>query len=293
MHSHPTLLVTGASGQLGRQVIQTLLEAGETRLLAGTRKPHKLADLAERGVPTREVDFDRPESLQGAFHGVERLLLISTDALDQPGRRVRQHRAAIDAAVAAGVRHLVYTSLPNPVPQSAALLAPDHHETEQAIRASGLGYTILRNTLYADNLLAALPQIVESGRWLHAAGKGKIALVTRADCARAAAAALASTFEGQRVLNVTGPDLLDRDETSALIAAVSGRPVQAVEVPPAGLVAGMVAAGLPAPFAEVLASFDVAQSMGEYAIRSATVEELTGRAPMPLAEFLAGQFSRR
>lgn len=283
MNSIPTLLVTGASGHLGRQVIENLKKTAGFNLVAGTRDPSKMPD---PGIELRVVDFDNPTTLAIAFAGVDRLLLISTDALDKPGRRIAQHRAAISAAVAAGVKHVVYTSVINAVEDSASLVTPDHYETEQAIIASGLGYTILRNGLYADNLLGSLPHIVSSGQWYHSAGKGKIALVTRFDCARIAAAALTGEFNGKRILDVTGPELLDHDEIAGQIGGVIGRPIEAISIDAESLVEGMTQAGLPEQFARVLASFDIAQANGEFAVLSPSILKLTGVAPTSVREFL-------
>ncbi len=238
------------------------------------------------------MDFDRPETLAAAFAGVDRLLLISTDSLGTPGHRIAQHRAAIDAAVAAGVKHLLYTSTTNASLESAALVASDHYQTEQAIHASGLGYTILRNSLYTDNLLPGLPQSLSTGQWYHAAGDGKIAMNTREDCARTAAAALESSFDGRQILEVTGGELLDHDETAAIIREVTGRPLTAIAVDAASLVAGMTRAGLPAAFAEVLASFDTAQANGEYAIATPVIRDLTGHEPVSVRDFLLANRSR-
>ncbi|MEO5728244.1 MAG: NAD(P)H-binding protein, partial [Byssovorax sp.] len=143
-----TLLVTGASGQLGRRVVELLLEAKAGTVVAATRDPAKLADLAARGVLVRKADFDDEGSLAEAFAGVDRLLLISTDSLVRPGHRLAQHQAAVRAAVSAGVGHIVYTSFTNPGVESPITVAPDHRLTEEAIAATKLGFTILRNNLY-------------------------------------------------------------------------------------------------------------------------------------------------
>ena len=185
------LLVTGASGQLGRRVIELLLEAETPNLIAASRDPAKLADLAVRGVETRRADFDDPASLAVAFAGVDRLLLVSTDALNQPGRRIAQHRAAVAAAAAAGVKHVVYTSAPGARPQVDGGVIDDHFWTEQALAASAIpGWTILRHNLYAELLLMGAGQAVASGALYSAtAGAGR-AYVSREDCARIDAAAL-------------------------------------------------------------------------------------------------------
>src|SRR5262249_19713219 len=138
-----TLLVTGASGHLGRRVLELLLEAGAGQIIAATRTPEKLADFAQRGVVVRHADFDDPASLAEAFKGAERLLLISTDAIGTPGLRIQQHTNAIKAAEEAGVSHVVYTSLINPEPGTPIAIAPDHYGTEQALAQSKLGFTVL------------------------------------------------------------------------------------------------------------------------------------------------------
>lgn len=282
-----TLLITGASGHLGRRVAELLLEAGQHRIVLATRTPAKLADLAARGAIVRAADFDDPASLATAFAGVDRLLLVSTDVLDQPGRRLAQHRAAITAAAAAGVRHLVYTSLLNAVPGSVMSLAPDHAQTEQALASSLLTWTVLRNNLYADNLLASLGFAVATGQLHTASGDGAISYITREDCARAAAAALASADATNRTLDLTGPAALTANEIAALTAQITGRTITHVPVPADGLRAALTRAGLPPGLVEGLVTFDLAAARGELRTVSPTVTQLTGRAPTTVAAFLA------
>ena len=143
--SAPTLLVTGAAGHLGRLTVERLLASGAANIVAGTRATAKLGVLAARGVDVRRVDFDEPSSLGTAFAGIQRALIISTDAIMEPGLRLRQHLSAVDAAVKAGVEHIAYTSLPNAGPGSPVPFAPDHRETERAIAESGVAFTFLRN----------------------------------------------------------------------------------------------------------------------------------------------------
>src|SRR5690348_4225058 len=151
-----TLLVTGASGQLGRAVINHLLDAQKiapSSIIAATRNPENLADLAARGIAVRAADFNDSASLEKAFAGADRVLIISTSDLDlKTGRRLKQHETAVAAAKAVGVSHLLYTSMPNPEPGSPVLFAGDHYGTEQAIKASGIPYTIFRNGWYQENL---------------------------------------------------------------------------------------------------------------------------------------------
>lgn len=283
----PTLLVTGAAGQLGRRVVELLLEAQAGPIIATTRTPEKLADLAARGVTVRQADFDKPESLATAFAGAERLLLISTDAFDGAGRRVGQHRNAINAAVAAGVKHVVYTSITRPEPGSPAAVAPDHYATEQALAASPLDWTSLRNNVYTESLLMSLPRAVATGQLMAAAGEGGAGYVTREDCARAAAAVLASQRAGRAALDVTGPAIVTHAELAQIASAFTGRPVTYVPLPPAALKAGMVAGGLPEPVASLVVSFDVAIAQGVLAEASSAVKDLTGQAPQSVADFLA------
>src|SRR3984885_85845 len=200
MTSDRTLFVTGASGHLGRRVVELLLEKNAGKIVAGTRTPDKLADLAARGVVVRHADFEDPKKLEAALAGVDRALIISTDAIDRPGRRIAQHRAAVAAAVSAGVKHVLYTSMPNPE-TSPVVFAPDHLGTEQALKASGLSYTILRMCWYTDFLIPTLAPAAASGKLMAATGQGGAPYVTREDCAQAAAAALAGTETGNSTFN--------------------------------------------------------------------------------------------
>jgi NAD(P)H dehydrogenase (quinone) len=281
-----TLLVTGASGHLGRHVVELLLEAEAGHLIATTRSPEKLTDLAERGVEVRQADFDQPEGLATAFAGADRLLLISTDALMVPGQRLTQHRAAVEAAVQAGVKHVVYTSLIRPEPGSPITIAGDHYGTEQALAASPLDWTVLRNNVYTNTLLMSLPQAVTTGQLVAAAGDGGVGYVTREDCTRAAAAALNATTSGRTTLDVTGPEVVTYTELAQIASDITGRPVSYVKVPLEEMVKGMVEAGLPQGPAEALASFHTATAQGTLAIATDTVTELTGTAPQSVRDFL-------
>jgi len=218
-----TILVTGAAGHLGRAVVGHLLDTQKVdaaRIVAASRDPAKLADLAARGVAVRKGDFDDAASLESAFAGIDRLLIVSTDALAVPGQRLTQHKTAIAAAVKAGVKHLFYTSMPKP-DDSLVSFAPDHLGTEEAVKASGLAYTILRDAWYHDNLLHSLPHNLSTGTWYSASGDGRIATIARDDCARAIAAALASpTTPGDATYTLTGPAAITTDEIAARPAAI-------------------------------------------------------------------------
>jgi NAD(P)H dehydrogenase (quinone) len=186
-----TVVVSGAAGQLGRLVAEQLLgrlSVGE--LILVTRSPRDLADFAERGVEIRLGDFDEPESLAAAFEGGDRLLLISTLAM---GRRVEQHRAAIDAAVAAGMHHVVYTSLTNPVAgHPAGPVVDEHRETEELLHEAQVDWTALRNAAYAELQVPLGAVAVTYGKLVTNAGEGRIAPISRSDCAAAAVAVLTS-----------------------------------------------------------------------------------------------------
>lgn len=281
------LLVTGAGGHLGRRVIDLLLAQSAGPIIAATRDPAKIADLGARGVEVRRADFEAPDSLTDAFAGAARVLLISTDALDRPGRRLAQHRNAVLAAAKAGVEHVVYTSITKAGPSSVVAAVPDHYGTEQALEQSPLGYTILRNNLYAELLLGSLPRAVATGQHLTACAEGATAYICRDDCARAAAAALASTFTGRRVLEITGPAAVTQRELAQIASDLTGRPITYVPISRAALEEGMQKAGLPAPLASVFASFDEGAAQGAFDVVTSAVQDLTGKPAEDVRSFLA------
>lgn len=284
--SRSRLLVTGAGGQLGRRVVELLLESGASGVIATTRDPGKLADLAARGVEVRRADFDDPASLAAAFAGVDRLLLVSTDALHRPGLRLAQHRAAIAAAERAGVRHVVYTSAPAPAPTPGGSLLDDHFWTEAALFASPLDWTILRDNIYADMILMGIGHAIASGRLVSATGTGGRAYVTREDCARTAAAALLAA-SGREIHDVSGPAAVTQDELAAIVGELTGRTIAHVAVGPEELKQGLLGAGLPPFLVDALAAFDVAAARGYHAVVTPTVQALTGKAPTAVRDFLA------
>jgi len=289
--SSDSLLVTGAGGHFGQRVLAHLLDTlrvAPSRVVAMTRQPERLAAWAARGVVVRQGDFDDAASLDAAFHGAGRVLLISTDALDRPGHRLQQHQAAIAAAERAGASHLVYTSCPEPH-GSPLLLAADHAGTEDTLTASALpAWTVLRNHWYFENLFMSLPSVLASGHWYSAAGDGGIAHIARDDLARAAAVALASG-DGKRTLTLSGARAYTTAEIAALVAQVLDVRIQVVPVPVEGLVRGMVDAGLPEPVARVYASFDTNTAAGRVATVTGDYQALTGQAPLPFEQWLQAQ----
>jgi NAD(P)H dehydrogenase (quinone) len=284
-----TLLVTGAAGQLGQRVVAHLIESQKiapSRIVAASRNPEKLAALKAKGVQVRRVDFEDAASLATAFAGVDRALLISTDGVDRPGRRIAQHRAAVEAARKAGVKHVVYTSMPKP-DKSLILFAPDHLGTEQALAASGLGWTILRNNWYTENLFMNLPAMLATGKWFTSAGDGKIAYVTREDCARAAAAALASDSTANARYDISGPQAHTPVQLAAALSEYSGKPIEVVQVTDEQLAEGLKAAGLPPPVIPLVVSIDANTRAGGLDVVSNDVQKLTGKAPQSVRDFLA------
>jgi NAD(P)H dehydrogenase (quinone) len=279
-----TVAITGAAGQLGRLTAQRVLERvapGEVMLV--TRRPDAIADLADAGATVRHGDFDEPASLPGAFAGVDRLLLISTDVL---GNRVAQHTAAIDAAAAAGVEHVLYTSGLNAGSALPLVVSHDHGATEQAIRARGLRWTALRNGLYAESQVPAAARAVASGHLVHNNGDGATAYVSREDCAAAAAAALTGDGHEDRVYDITGPELVTQAELAAMVSDIAGRRVVAVAIDDDEATRNLTAVGLPADAAMAYASFGTAIREGVLDILSSDVEDLTGRRPRSLRDVL-------
>lgn len=277
-------LVTGASGQLGRSILDRLLDRGIAPIVATTRTPAKLTEYATRGIEVRRADFDEPGALEEAFAGARRMLLVSTSDLE-PGQRLKSHLAAIDAAVAAGVEHIVYTSLTNPHPGSPITFAGDHRETERRLAALGISRTVLRNNLYTDLLLASGAQAVATGRLVAAAGDGKVGYVTRADCAAAAAAALADET-GTATYDITGPASVGMAEVAAVLSSLAGTTISYVPTSAAELESAMVRHGMAAPMARLLVSIDEGIAAGHLDVASTAVEDLTGSEPTSVAAFL-------
>lgn len=288
--NNPPLLVTGASGHFGRRVIELLLEQNVHPLIVTTRAPEKLSDLKAQGVEVRPADFDKPEELPDAFRGAARALLVSTDAVGTPGQRIAQHQAAIAALERAGVRHVVYTSWLN-TERSLAAIAPDHLATEEALAASTLDFTVLRNSIYSEMLLGTLARAIQSGTLVDARPKGTVSYVTREDCARSAAAALVAPTSGRSTLDVTGPDALSSAEVASILSEQVGKAIRHVAVSVEDVVSGMQAAGLPEGLARLYATFETAVENGDVADVSDTVQRLTGRRAQSVREFMGTQRS--
>ena len=236
--------LTGASGQLGRLVLKHLLTlVPANQVIATTREPEKLADIAALGVVVRRADFSDPASLPAAFEGATRLLIISTDVV---GQRVEGHKAAVAGAVAAGVSHIVYTSAPKADPNSPYPIPAEHGQTELALAASGIKWTALRNNFYAEVLKGLTDLLLVDGQLLIPEAEGKHSWITREDCARAAAGALAGRLTDFGPVDVTGPEALSFADLAQRLFRISGHTVTAQALPDNEIIARVVAKGVPA-----------------------------------------------
>jgi NAD(P)H dehydrogenase (quinone) len=292
-----SIVITGASGAFGRMVTAALLQKVQpSQLTLATRTPAALAALSARGASVRYADFDAVDSLVAAFEGGEKLLLIST--LDVGERRRRQHEAAIDAAVAAGVRHIVYTSSAGIHPHSPAFVITDHLATEERLRRTGLTYTILRDSQYAEVLATMMaPMAVASGQWVTSAPDGHMAFVSKRDCVASAAAVLTDPGHENATYEITGPELLTFRDAARIASEVTGKRVDCVAVSHDEMQARFDAAGIPRRFVEGMApantgpwgseemmSYERAIREGYFAVCSRHVQLITGRPAASLRE---------
>jgi NAD(P)H dehydrogenase (quinone) len=282
------LVITGASGQLARLVADRVLAtAAPQDLILTTRTPAALTAFAARGVAVRGADFAEPQTLRAAFAGGERLLLVSATDL---GQRTAQHQAAIDAAKAAGVRHVIYTSGLRPEPPNPAVVAPSHYATEQALARSGLAWTILRNSLYADYQTSEAERSLETGVLVHNRGRGTAAYVAREDCAAAAAAVLLQTGHEGALYDITGPEAFTADDLAGLYSELGHRPVLARSLGDDDFVATLVGDAKGDDHlrygAELVASFGRSIREGYMSACTDTVTKLVGRPSQSLRQVL-------
>ena len=276
------ILVTGASGHLGRLVVKHLLETGNVppaSIVAGSRDPSKLADLAALGVETRAVDFDKEDALPEAFAGIDRLLIISTDSLDTPGKRVAQHSAAARAAGKAGVKRIGYTSIPKP-DTSAISFAWEHRDSEAAITKTGAAHTFFRNGWYMENLFMSVPQAIQTGTWHTSADTGGISYIAREDVARAIAASLAGEQSGNAVYTLTGSRPVFNAEAAALASEATGKPIAVDTMSDENYTAALQSAGLPGFLVDLLVSTNKATRNGDLGEVTDDFKRLTGRDPV-------------
>lgn len=268
------IAVTGATGQLGRFVIDALLKkvpAGE--IVAAVRTPAKAADLAALGVIVRQADYGQPETLEAAFAGVDKLLLISGSEV---GQREAQHKAVIEAARAAGVGFIAYTSLLH-ADTSPLGLGVEHRATEALLKASGIPFALLRNGWYSENYAASIPPALAHHAFIGAAGEGRIASAARQDYAEAAAEVMTREDQAGKVYELAGDDSYTLAQFAAEIAAQSGEKVDYVNLSQSEFAAALKNAGLPEGLAEMLADSDAGAEKGGLFHDSRQLSQLIGR----------------
>ncbi len=288
MPDHPRYVVTAASGQLGRLIVAELAaRVGAPTVAAIVRNPASAASLFPKGVALRYGDYDRPETLDTAFAGAERVLVISSNAI---GSRVEQHRNAIDAARRAGVARIAYTSVLH-AERSQLGLAEEHRQTEALIEASGLLFTLLRNGWYTENYAASIPAALQHGAFIGSARDGRIASAARLDYAQAAAVALIGDKEARVVHELAGDEAYTLGEFAAELSRASGKTIPYVDLPEADYRAALVGAGLPEPLAALFAESDAAAAEGALFDDGRRLSHLIGRPSTPVAATIAAAIS--
>lgn len=277
------ILVTGVTGKLGSIVIETLLETVPAKDLAvSVRNPEKAESLRARGVDVRHGDFDQPETLDKAFAGIDRLLIVSTDGDNET--RIRQHTAAVSAAQRANVGFIAYTSLGN-ASENPIFLAPVHRATEEAIKNTGIPYSFLRNNWYLENEISSIQAVLGGAPWLTSAGSGKVGWATRRDYAQAAAAVLAGEGHDNTVYELSGKSIT-QEELASILAGVLGREVPVQQVDDATYASIMGSAGVPEPVVPILVGIQSAIRDGALEVESNDFQKLLGRPATPIEEAL-------
>lgn len=286
------IIVSGASGQFGHAAASQLLDMGED-VICLSRRTDSLADLAARGAEVRAADFDSPDGLEQAMAGGEKLLLISTTMV---GQRPRQHGNAIRAAVAAGVKHIVYTSIMDGGnPDHPAVEQHDHYATEQLLKASGASWTILYNAQYSEAVATAMAiPALAAGTKPDNCGEGRMPFVSRDDCVRVAVAVLTQPGHENKGYNVTGPELLTVPQAMAMVSEMAGKPIEIVPVDDEGMYQYFDSLGVARrsqdlkpddaiPWAsEGMVTFGQAIREGLFDVESDAVERITGQPPRSL-----------
>ena len=278
-----SIVVTGATGQLGRLTVEALLRRGvpASDIVATGRDITGIKDLAERGVVVRRADFTDPDSLAAAFAGADKLLLISASIpVDE---RVPNHRRAIDAAQAAGVSLVAYTSTLQ-ADTAATIIGVTHRATEEYLRECGVPSALLRNGWYLDNYTGQLPLILQNGGVIGAAGQGRVSAASRADYAEAAAVVLTTGGHVGAVYELGGDEAFTLAELAAAISAAAGKRITYTDLPAQELARVLAGAGLPVELAEVLADADLGLGRGELFTGSGDLRRLIGRPTTRLAD---------
>jgi NAD(P)H dehydrogenase (quinone) len=283
---HMSVVVTGVSGQLGRLALEALLRRAvpAADIVATGRDVAGLKDLAERGVVVRRADFADPDSLAAAFAGADKLLLVSASI--PVAERVANHRRAIDAAVAAGVSLVAYTSMVN-ADTGATILAATHRATEQYLRERGVPSVLLRNSWYLENYTGQLPLVLQHGAFIGAAGNGRVSAASRADYAEAAAAVLTTEGHTGAIYELGGDEPFTLDELAATVSAAAGKPISYTDLPADKLAAALTGAGVPAEVAHALADADLGLGRGELHTASGDLRRLIARPTLSLADAVA------
>ncbi|MFF4489717.1 SDR family oxidoreductase [Streptomyces sp. NPDC001544] len=278
-----SIVVTGATGHLGRHVVEQLLEkVPAEQITAVVRTPEKAADFAERGVRIAVADYNAPETFDGVFAAGDKVLLVSGNEFDKG--RVQQHQVVIDAAKAAGVALLAYTSAPGSL---TAALADDHRGTEKALLASGLPYALLRNGWYHENYTENLAPVLEHGAVVAAAGDGRVSSASRADYAAAAVAVLTGEGHENKTYELGGDEAWSFAEYAAELSRQTGKEIVYNPVSVEAFEGILTGAGLPAPFAAILAGVDASIEKGELVVAGGDLSRLAGRPTTPLAEAIS------
>lgn len=277
------IVVTGASGQLGRLVIASLLKrVPANQIVAAVRSPEKVADLAALGVIVKQADYSQPDALEQAFAGADKVLLISSSEV---GQRLSQHRNVIDAAKRAGVSLIAYTSLLH-ADRSPLALADEHKATEAYLAGSGVPFVLLRNGWYSENYLASVPAALAHDAFIGCAGEGRIASAARADYADAAAVVLTRAEQAGKVYELAGDEAYTLSELASELSRQAGKPVPYVNLPEAEFKGALLGAGLPEPLADLLANSDSGASQGGLFDDSHTLSALIGRPTTSLSTLI-------
>lgn len=283
------IAITGATGQLGRLVIEALLKnVPAAQIVAAVRSPEKAADLAARGVQVRRADYNEPATLDAAFAGVDKLLLVSSSEV---GKRGVQHRAAIDAARRAGVELIAYTSVLH-ADTSPLGLADEHRETEAALRESTVPFVVLRNGWYTENYTGSLAPALEHGAILGDSGDGRISSAARADYAEAAAVVLTRDAQAGRVYELAGDTAYTLTDFAAEVARQSGKPVAYRNLSEAEYKAALIGVGLPELVAALISDSGTGAAKGALFDDSRQLSKLIGRPTTPLATVVAAALAK-
>ena len=279
------IAITGATGQLGQHVIESLLKTvPASQIVAIVRNPAKATALSQQGITVRQADYSDEAAFTTALQGIDKLLLISSSEV---GQRAPQHRNVINAAKAAHVKFIAYTSLLH-ADTSPLGLADEHVATEQMLAESGIAYALLRNGWYTENYLASAPAALEHGVFIGAAGEGKIASATRADYAAAAARVISEDGHAGKTYELAGDAGWTLSQLAAELAKQSGKKVEYQNLSEADFAAALKGVGLPAGLADMLADSDTGASKGGLFDDSHTLSKLIGRPTTSLADSVKG-----